>query len=266
MIVAVCADKGAPGVTTAAVALALVWPGQRLVVEADPSGGDLAFRARHPETSSLLRDDRGLLALAADARVGVPPDVLTRYAQPTSWGVDVICGPSSAASYAPMRSLWPGVADALAAWPGTAVTDLGRLYPGSPAIALAQRATAIVVLTAVTVESLFHLRDRLPELASQFGDPSRAVSPLAVVTLARRRDAGVAVQQVTRVLESVGCPVPSLGSLAIDRTSAQQLREGRITPRVARGHLLRSAADIVTGVLRRWPHLADANLAEAAAS
>lgn len=266
MIVAVCSSKGSPGVTTAALALALAWPGPRLVLEADPSGGDLAFRGRDPHTGRLIRDGRGLLSLAADARTGVPSEALSRYATSTSWGVDVVCGPPSVASYAPMRSLWPGVADAAAAWRGTAIADLGRLYPGSPAFPLAQQATAVLVLTPVTVESLFHLRDRLPELASQLADPTAAVNPVGVVALARRRDVTSAVHQVTRVLDSVGCPVPVLGCLAVDATSAHRLCEGHLTARMSRGHLLRSAMDVATRVTQRWPQLAAPERAEAVTS
>jgi hypothetical protein len=43
VIVAVGADKGAPGVTTAALTLGMVWPTDRVVLEADPSGADLPF-------------------------------------------------------------------------------------------------------------------------------------------------------------------------------------------------------------------------------
>ena len=46
MIVTVCADKGSPGVTTLATVLGLVWPGPRVVVEADTAGSDLSFRLR----------------------------------------------------------------------------------------------------------------------------------------------------------------------------------------------------------------------------
>ena len=268
MIVGLCADKGSPGVSTAAVALALAWPGLRLVLEADPSGGDLAFRARNPHTGSLLRADPALLTLAADARIGLPTDALPRYAQSTRWGIDVICGPPSATSYAPMRTLWPAVADAAAAWPGTAITDLGRLYPGSPATPLAQRATALLLLTHVTVEGLHHLRDRVPELASGFGDPSQPVNPVAVVALARRRDGAAAVGQVTRVLDSVGSPIPVLGHLAVDPATVHRLRSGPVTPRMLRSDLLRSAAALVAALHQRWPHLAPStdSVAEVAAS
>ena len=57
MIVTLCSDKGSPGVTTLAVALGLVWPVQRLVLEADPAGGDLAFRMRQPGGGGPLGPD-----------------------------------------------------------------------------------------------------------------------------------------------------------------------------------------------------------------
>ena len=46
MIVAVCADKGAPGVTTLCLTLGMVWPGERVVLEGDVSGSDLPFWAQ----------------------------------------------------------------------------------------------------------------------------------------------------------------------------------------------------------------------------
>ena len=59
MFVALCGDKGAPGVTTSALALASAWPGPAVVVEASPAGGDLAIRlhpkgAVLPETPTVL--------------------------------------------------------------------------------------------------------------------------------------------------------------------------------------------------------------------
>ena len=43
MLIAVAADKGAPGVTTTAVTLAAVWPRPVLLAECDPAGGDIAY-------------------------------------------------------------------------------------------------------------------------------------------------------------------------------------------------------------------------------
>ena len=44
VIVAVCSDKGSPGVSTLAMGLGMVWPGDRVVLDADTAGGDLPFR------------------------------------------------------------------------------------------------------------------------------------------------------------------------------------------------------------------------------
>ena len=53
--IAFISPKGAPGVTTAACAIAAVWPAPRdvLLVECDPSGGDLAPRFGLPTTPGL---------------------------------------------------------------------------------------------------------------------------------------------------------------------------------------------------------------------
>ncbi len=91
MILAVCADKGSPGVTTLATALGVVWPVDRVVLEADPSGGDLAFRLRSPR-GQFLDPNRSVLDVAADAREGLPPGALARYAEPTSLGAPVLKG------------------------------------------------------------------------------------------------------------------------------------------------------------------------------
>lgn len=255
MIVAVCADKGSPGVTTLATALGMAWPGRRLLLEADPSGGDLAFWARHADTGQLLADRPGLLALAADARTGLPAEVLPRYAQPTTWGVPVVVGPPSAQAYAPMRALWPAVAEVSAGWHGTAIADLGRLQPGNPAISVARAATAVLVLTRVNVGDLYHLRERVNELAHTLGDPSRAQHPVAVVVVAPRKEAPAAVRQVTHMLAAAGSPIPVAGVAATDPTTADQLRSGKASKKVHGGDLLKSAQELAATLGTWWPHL-----------
>ena len=49
MLIAMTSAKGAPGVTTAALALALSWPRRTVLAELDPAGGDvLAGYGRGP--------------------------------------------------------------------------------------------------------------------------------------------------------------------------------------------------------------------------
>ena len=55
-LIAIAADKGAPGVTTACLALSLVWPRPVLLAECDPAGGDVitvADRVPPPGSGTL---------------------------------------------------------------------------------------------------------------------------------------------------------------------------------------------------------------------
>lgn len=256
MIVAVCADKGSPGATTLATALGIAWPGERMLLEADTSGGDLAFRAKQPSNGQLLAADPGLLTLAADARTGLPSGDLTRYCQQTAWGLPVVPGPAGAQAYQPMRALWPAVADVAAGWSGTVIADLGRFQPGNPAAALARAATAVLVVTRVSVEDLFHLRERVNELAHTLGDPRQQRNPVAVVVAAPRKEAAAAVRQVTHMLQAGGSPIPVAGYVATDPASASALRVGELPKRPTRSDLLGSVDQIVATLTSWWPNLA----------
>jgi hypothetical protein len=83
VIVTVCADKGSPGVSWTATVLGMVWPGERVLLEADPSGGDAVLRLRTPEGQLLARQP-ALRGLAVDARSGNLPTSLLSYAHQTS--------------------------------------------------------------------------------------------------------------------------------------------------------------------------------------
>jgi hypothetical protein len=89
VIVTVCADKGSPGVSWTATVLGMVWPEERVLLEADPSGGDAVVRLRTPEGQLLARQP-ALRGLAVDARSGNLPTSLLSYAHQTSLGVPVI--------------------------------------------------------------------------------------------------------------------------------------------------------------------------------
>ncbi len=64
MLFAICADRGAPGSTTAALALASARGLPTIVVEADPYGGDLALRLR-PDGKHPLAATPTVLSVAA---------------------------------------------------------------------------------------------------------------------------------------------------------------------------------------------------------
>jgi len=256
MIVAVCADKGAPGVTTLATVLGMVWPTERVLLEADCSGGDLAFRLRHADGDRLLDPQPSVLALAADARRPLPTGGLLGYAQLSTLGVPVVPGALSPEAYAPMSRLWPQVAQAAADWTSTAIAHLGRLHPGDPALPVAKASTAVLLLTRADLEGLHRLRDRITELAGTLGDPSRDRSPVAVVVRARPgREAKAAVGQVRQLLGAAGLPIDVLGVFADDPDGLAGLRAGGLSRRLLGSELVRSGKALVETVLSWWPEL-----------
>ena len=258
MIVGVCADKGAPGVSTLAVALGLVWPGQRVVLEADPSGGMAMFRMFRADTGEVLSLEPSVASLGAACRLGLPADGAVRYAQPTSLGVDVVPGLLTPERYAPMRNLWPQVGSELAAWRGTVIADLGRMQPGNAALPVARAATCVLLLGRATTEGLFGLRERAADLVHQLGDPTRERPSLAVVVTGPTSKRKPAVRSADEMLTAAGIPVPVLGFWAEDRAGAEGLWAGMLTRRVAGSDLVRSARSIAEGVIQRYPHLVGA--------
>jgi hypothetical protein len=146
MLVAVGSVKGF-GTTTLALALAARWsrPGA-VVVEADPAGGDLAFRFGHHR-------EPGLAELAADARRGGGGVELVSYTQRLPVGVEVVFGSAAPAT--------PDAVSAVAALAGggglevlrtaarerLVVVDVGRLDWQSPALPLACAADVMLVVT-----------------------------------------------------------------------------------------------------------------------
>lgn len=256
MIVAVCADKGSPGVTDLATVLGLVWPGPRVLLEADCAGADLPFRMRHADGDRLLDAQPSVLSLAADSRGPLAEGGLSRYAQPTALGVPVVPGALSAEGFGPMARLWPRIADVAATSEGTAIADLGRYQPGNVAAPVARASTAVLVLARPDLAGLYHLRDRVGELAAALGDPGQERNPVAVVVRARSGAAGrAAVEQVRQVLEAAGSPVPVAGLFAEDPAAIALLREGVATRRLLGSDLVRSVQALTETVLGWWPQL-----------
>jgi hypothetical protein len=166
---AVVSPGGSPGVTTAALAMALTWPGDEpvIVAECDPSGGDVmaGFFAGH------MTAPVALAALAAEASRGAGavaaalPGLLTTLDKGNPGRcllLDGISDPRQAPLLAPS---WPVIAEALAAWPGDVIADCGRLDPGCPEPALRAAATVTMVLHP-TLRQVASARSRIDMLAA----------------------------------------------------------------------------------------------------
>ena len=254
MIVAVCADKGVVGATTVATALAVVWPGRKVLVETDPSGADLPFRLRHSDSGSLLRPEPSIGSLAAAARLGDRLD-LDGCAQPSVLGVPVIPGFASADRFAPVRGWWPQVGQALAGWPGTAVVDLGRWLPGHAAAPVAQAASVVLLVAGADLGGLFRLRERVMALAQAVGRPGQDRSPVMVAVTGPGKTRGKALQDTAALLASIGSPAPVAGFVPTDPRGAADLWAGPVTRRLAGSELLRATRTLAEEILTVRPDL-----------
>ena len=258
MIISVCSDKGSPGVSTLAAALGLVWPGERVLLDADAAGGDLPFRlwsAVPGAPRERLSSSPSIASLATAARLGLTVAGPLPFAQDTSLGVPTVPGALSAERFRPLRGMWPRVAAELASWSGTVIADLGRLQPGNDALPVAQQSTAVLLVTRVDLESLAHLRDRAAELAGSVGDPNQDRSPVGVVVTGPPKARRFSLEQARQVLASIGSPVPVVGFLPFDPVGAQGLWAGVMTRRFAGSDLVRSVRSVAESVLTSWPSL-----------
>ncbi|GHE80945.1 hypothetical protein GCM10017786_09020 [Amycolatopsis deserti] len=173
MLVSVLSLKGSPGATTFAVALAARWPSARaLVVEADPSGGDLALRFS-------LASTPGLVSLAAAARRGGDADLVWQHTQGLPGGLRVIAAPPDAeqaraalSALAQHQTSGLDLLRQVAAQPDVVViADCGRVDPGSPGLPIARSSNAIVLLSRAHADDLAHLPRRLPTVARWSPNP-----------------------------------------------------------------------------------------------
>src|SRR4051812_25475009 len=127
--------KGRSGATATSLGLAAALPeaARAVVVECDPSGGDLGLRFGVPWTP-------GVVALASAARTASRPnpaagaDLLTTYARrlPIGDGVQVVCAPPAGGqTRAAVSLLAANAATVLRPTDRTVIADGGRLDPAS---------------------------------------------------------------------------------------------------------------------------------------
>lgn len=239
---AVCAAKGSPGVSTAAVALGLTWSGPAVVADLDPAGGDLSLRYRDVQ-GRPLDPDRGLMSLAAAVRRGAEGADIAEHLQTAASGLPLLIGVTRAEQVTALGTSWQHVAQSLATMADHDVlADCGRVLPGSATMPVLTRADAILMLTRPSLEELFHLRERLRAMTESLRLRDLGAVPVGVAVLAGERD-GASVSDVRQVLAAAGLPVTVVGALTIEPKSAAALRYG-LDINARKSLLLRSAAAV----------------------
>ena len=240
-LIAVAADKGAPGVTTACIALAVVWPRPVLLAECDPAGGDLACWLP-AAGGGRLDPGRGLLSLAVAGRRGIGPGQILDHTQKLSGGLDVLTGVVTAEQGAGLEMLWGPAGAALAQLPGLdVIADCGRIGADGPPYDLIASASSVVLVTRDTLAEVVRLRERVAAVTAALASRHRN-PPVRVVVVSGHRRFHVAIGEVGHALGPNGAGYV-LGGLAYDPPSAEALR-GKWGGHLNRSLLIRTARDL----------------------
>jgi hypothetical protein len=205
---------GSPGVTTAALALALGWPGQVILAECDPSGGDILaglFAGHMPARN-------GLLALAIEA--GQSPDAAAAALWPQLIELDdergrlLLAGISDPRQGTALAPVWPMLAATLAAQPADVIADCGRLDArGGPEPVLTVASLVVLVLRP-SLRQVSKARARVEMLTQALGGSSRVALLLV----------GEGTHSPRDVARALGVPVAA--TLPHDAKAAALLSDG----------------------------------------
>ena len=251
-LIAVAADKGAPGVTTTALALAAAWPRPVLLAECDPAGGDIVYRLPGAG-GGRLDPRRGLLSLAVAARRGLTPAQVREHVQKLRGGLDVLLGVTTAEQGSGLDPLWDAIGGALAALPqADVIADCGRLGPDGPYYELLARAAAVVLVVRPSLGEVVRLRDRAATLSAavcQRGGRDGRVGLLVVVD---HRGFAAALAEVGHAVSHRDGPASVLGAVAYEPKSAELLR-GEWGGKLRKSLLIRTAGEVAGRLVSQLP-------------
>lgn len=232
--------KGSPGVTTAALLFAALWPRESLLVESDPSGGDIALRMPGVD-GSVLDTQVGLSSLVAAGRKSLYPALVDLHSQEIVGGQKVVSGVATP-EQARGVTQWQELGRLFAELPGKdVIADLGRIGAATPQNAMLAASSACVLFVDTVPSNVIHLRGRIARLRESFGRASGPALHIVVVTPAKRARA---VREVAEALEQASIEVDGLHHLAHDPKGAVFFL-GQVTGTPGRTHLVRSAQPIV---------------------
>ena len=251
-LIAIASDKGAPGVTTAALALAAVWPRPVLLAECDPAGGDLVYR--FPAVGGGHLDPRrGVLSLAVVARRGMQSQQVWEHVQKLHGGLDVLAGVTNAEQGAGLSLLWGPIGKALASLPqADVIADCGRLGADGPLYDLLAEATTVVLVTKVHVADVIRLRDRATAFAAAAQSRGRRNFGVGVVVVADHKKFRASLGEVQHVLGQANARATVLGGIAHD-TRGADLLSGEWGGNLDRTMLIKTAREVARQLVQGLP-------------
>jgi hypothetical protein len=226
-VLALTSAKGAPGVSTAALAMTLLWPRSALLVEADPAGSS----ALAGYLQGTVDHSRGLLGLAMAHRRGELREALWTQTVPLNSSAPgaqkrwLLPGISDAAQGASTAGLWGPLAAVLASLDDEGVdvlVDAGRAGSAQPPTALLRQADLVLLVLGSSLPAIAATRARLGLLTEELGPPS---APAGTQSRMRLLLIGESRPYSAREI-AAALGVPLLASLAWDPANANVLTVG----------------------------------------
>jgi hypothetical protein len=183
-VLALISAKGAPGVTTAALAMTLLWPRAALLAECDPAAGSSVLAGYLRGT---VEHSRGLLPLALAQRHDELEQALWSQTVPltdmTASGTDaaghggpdrrwLLPGLSDAAQAPSAAALWGPLGSLLASLERADIdvlVDAGRLGAAHAPTALLRQADLVLLVLGTSLPAVAAARARLAVLREELG-------------------------------------------------------------------------------------------------
>lgn len=242
MLAALFSAKGAPGVTSSALALAAVWPRPVVLIEADPSGSDLVYRCR-AATSGPLAPSPNILGLVSAARKERTTP-LQAWTQRLGCGVDLVSGVTAPSQARGMAELWEALVGTLISCEVDVVADLGRLDRESVARTVLDSADLRIPVVVARLDSIMHTRELLKDV--EWGGRGETV-PLLV---GRTRTGAADCHDVDEVMAGVGLITSPTSHLPLDHPGLSALEAGaNPSSKVRASHLIRAARTVAYRLL-----------------
>lgn len=224
-VIALTSTKGSPGVTTTALALALIWPRPCLLLEADVAGSSSILAGYFNGTRG---HGKGLVDLAVAHRRGALADGLHQASIPLEGSkARFVPGLTSPAQSGTMQPLWEPIAAVLRGLESTGtdvIVDAGRLGSIGGPLPLIREADVALLVTRSTLPDVAAARARATGLRDELASRGTGDDALWLLLIGEGRPFSGREAHA-----AIGLPMAA--SMAWDPRDAAVLSVGQELPR-----------------------------------
>lgn len=224
-VITLTSAKGSPGVTTTALALALIWPRPCLLLEADMAGSSSILAGYF---QGQTRQDRGLIDLADAFRRDELTEGLNRASMPLpNSTARFVPGLRTTAQSGTMTRLWEPIATALRALERTGtdvIVDAGRASTVGAPMPLLRESDLVLLVTRSSMPALAGARALAGSLREDL--TSRGTGEDAVVSVMVGEGQPYPRKEASGIIR-----LPVVASVDWDPVNAEVLSLGKDAPK-----------------------------------